>query len=448
MGYFFDGNAKIINLTTGTTNVSVRDLWSRYCDWLAIGDNSKYVSAMRVVGGDPLPGSKELGLTFFLRNGWKIRPYEGDHTLNIEGNLYSEDGSSPYSAVLGSFNVMIISSVSNLVDSTVQQLPEIEYSSYNGGVTIDVVNGTDSSVYPYGTPLYPCKTTANSYAIRMARGFKKIYLKSDLTLTGIPDGVLTGLDIVCEVGNRNHTLTIDNVLVTDCKATNLTVTGTFKEGSTAQAIDCEIHTVDNVSLRAEKCKILHGHYENTELTNCTLEGDIDIKGGGTMSGIGIVFEGDFSTIDMQNMASTVSLDIESGYFKLINSVAGCLAEFNLRGGEIELDPSCVAGDFYIEGYGTLYNNSTMTIKGDNLISPSLITNGSSDPLTKEAIREEMDNNSTKLLELQVKTDELHRVGGLDSLNPATTTRYSITAGDINIDISGDGETETTFTRND
>lgn len=69
-------------------------------------------------------------------------------------------------------------------------------------------------------------------------------------------------------------------------------------------------------------------------------------------------------------------------------------------------------------------------------------------LTPESIRIEMDTNSVKLLDIQTKTGELHKVGGLDPLNPATTTQSEITVGDIKIDISGNGETITTFTRND
>ena len=69
-------------------------------------------------------------------------------------------------------------------------------------------------------------------------------------------------------------------------------------------------------------------------------------------------------------------------------------------------------------------------------------------LTTEAIRIEMDTNSSKLAELQTKTDELHKVAGLNETYPATTTQNEITVGSIKIDISGDGETETTFTRND
>jgi hypothetical protein len=58
-----------------------------------------------------------LGLTYFLLNGWKIRPYEATHVFSVNGNLYSEDGTSPFLPTIGGYNVTIISSVSNLVEA-------------------------------------------------------------------------------------------------------------------------------------------------------------------------------------------------------------------------------------------------------------------------------------------------------------------------------------------
>lgn len=45
-------------------------------------------------------------------------------------------------------------------------------------------------------------------------------------------------------------------------------------------------------------------------------------------------------------------------------------------------------------------------------------------------------------------DELHKIQGLDAANPMTVTQTNRTAGDINLDITGDGTTTTTVTRND
>jgi len=53
-----------------------------------------------------------------------------------------------------------------------------------------------------------------------------------------------------------------------------------------------------------------------------------------------------------------------------------------------------------------------------------------------------------LAQIQTLVDELHKIQGLDENNPATTTQTSVDAGTIHVDITGDGVTSTTFTRND
>lgn len=61
MSYIFNGTNKIITLTTGTTTVSVRDIYSRFVDWYLTDDNSKYLPAFKTVGGDdidPTQGTK------------------------------------------------------------------------------------------------------------------------------------------------------------------------------------------------------------------------------------------------------------------------------------------------------------------------------------------------------------------------------------------------------
>ena len=117
MGYTFNGDSKIIVLTVGTTGVEVIDLYSRWKDWASTGDNSKYLEAMRVVGGDPISSIKNLGSTFFMINGWRIRPQESNHWLKVEGNLFTDpSGFAPFIATQGSYNVTIEMTVSNLSD--------------------------------------------------------------------------------------------------------------------------------------------------------------------------------------------------------------------------------------------------------------------------------------------------------------------------------------------
>lgn len=116
MGYTFNGASKLVILTTGTTSFSAVDLYSRWKDWLLLSDNSKYSVAMSTSGGDPLPGGAFLGQTFFMENGWKIRPQEAAHTLVLNGNLFDRAGGSPFTSTVGSFNVRIEQKTSNIVD--------------------------------------------------------------------------------------------------------------------------------------------------------------------------------------------------------------------------------------------------------------------------------------------------------------------------------------------
>src|SRR4030067_2218036 len=98
----FDGPNRLIVASSGTIVLDVRDdIYSPWKEWAASGDNLKFVPALRSTGGDPLPGGQALGAAYFLLNGWKIRPQEAHHTLSIVGNMYCEDGNSPFFTPLG-----------------------------------------------------------------------------------------------------------------------------------------------------------------------------------------------------------------------------------------------------------------------------------------------------------------------------------------------------------
>ena len=111
----FDGDRQLIIVDTGVTYLDIQtDVYSEWKRWVLQGDNSKYPLAFKVIGGEPLPEG-QLGLTFFLLGNWRIRPYEGDHRLVINGNIYKEDGSDPIADTVGDFKVTIEMKVSNLV---------------------------------------------------------------------------------------------------------------------------------------------------------------------------------------------------------------------------------------------------------------------------------------------------------------------------------------------
>lgn len=114
----FDGNQKLIIINSGITELDVKiDLYSDWKEWSQQEQNIKWLAAFRSVGGDEISPTRSLGSTYFLINGWKIRPPEEDTVIDVNGNLYSEDGSSPFVSTLGTYNVLMRTNVSNLIDT-------------------------------------------------------------------------------------------------------------------------------------------------------------------------------------------------------------------------------------------------------------------------------------------------------------------------------------------
>jgi hypothetical protein len=120
----FDGTNKLIVVNTNITELNVQiDLYSDWKEWLKEGDNAKFLPAMRTVGGDPTTGTKTVAPYFFLTNGWKIRPYEGNHILTIEGNLFVDEpetyGYNSCVPTVGNYNVTInLSTTSDAILAT------------------------------------------------------------------------------------------------------------------------------------------------------------------------------------------------------------------------------------------------------------------------------------------------------------------------------------------
>lgn len=110
MGYIINGVTKTITLTTGTTQVSVRDVWSRWVDWFLTGDNSKFLPTFEQVGGNDIDVSQGTSIPIyaFLVNGWKLKPQEANHTLTInDGILLVNGGGDPFLNTNGAYTVRI-----------------------------------------------------------------------------------------------------------------------------------------------------------------------------------------------------------------------------------------------------------------------------------------------------------------------------------------------------
>ena len=105
MAITFDALNKRIILDS--TSVTASQIWTAWIDWVVVSDNSKYLPALKQIGGDELGAGLLIPPYLFLLNGWRVRPMEADHDLVITGNLFVEGGGIPVVRTLGQWQVNV-----------------------------------------------------------------------------------------------------------------------------------------------------------------------------------------------------------------------------------------------------------------------------------------------------------------------------------------------------
>ena len=117
----------IIEIGSGSplgTSDNVTQLSEIYSEWKEYAARTASPSgglglppAMRYVGADPTSETENLGTTYFLTNGWRLKPAEGNHRWTVDGNLFTDPaGQSPFVPTDGPFTVAVEFKVTNLID--------------------------------------------------------------------------------------------------------------------------------------------------------------------------------------------------------------------------------------------------------------------------------------------------------------------------------------------
>lgn len=96
----FDGPNKriVIGHDGPITEVSAAAMYSRWKEWVALG-NAQYPPAFgESVGGNSLGGGVELSGYYFVRNdlGWGLLHEEFDYEIRVSGDIYPADTAIPW----------------------------------------------------------------------------------------------------------------------------------------------------------------------------------------------------------------------------------------------------------------------------------------------------------------------------------------------------------------
>lgn len=119
----FDGPNKIIFVNEGVTELDVSiDIYSAWKEWSINsperGTASTWPVAISAIGGDPITNDQNVGVTYFLENGWRIQPFatKSSYTLTVDGNIYTREvGETPFLFAEGVSTSLVRSNIVDLI---------------------------------------------------------------------------------------------------------------------------------------------------------------------------------------------------------------------------------------------------------------------------------------------------------------------------------------------
>ena len=119
-------------------------------------------------------GGVELAMVVEIINGYTITFEDGKYAVNLVG------ANSNIADVVNVNQVSIRSANSaGLITNSA-----IEYSSFDGGVWIDVSSVYEGTTFPIGTPQQPVNNLSDALLIAQYRGFDSFKIVGDITLAG------------------------------------------------------------------------------------------------------------------------------------------------------------------------------------------------------------------------------------------------------------------------
>jgi len=90
----FDPVNKLIRITSPTLNVTAQELYNATMDWVDELDNFLYKPPMDAAGKFALGGGVNSDTIYRLLDGWKLKWFDGDKSVFINGTLITSDGSA------------------------------------------------------------------------------------------------------------------------------------------------------------------------------------------------------------------------------------------------------------------------------------------------------------------------------------------------------------------
>lgn len=291
----------------------------------------------------------ELGGITFAR---VLRIING-YTVTFENGLYAVNLIGANSNVADVTNVNNVSvrpyNSAGLISS-----PDIEYTSFNERVTIDVANGVSGTLYPIGTMRKPVNNLVDAKIIAQYRGFETLFVIGNIVFEATDN--IDGFTIIGQNPVKSLFTLTAGLSSVGCEFIDATIDGVLDGNSTI-----------------DECIVEDLTYIEGIIKNSILRGTI-VLAGDTTTNILNCYDGiagdDKPIIDMGGSGQGLTIGGYSGELEITNKSGTDKISIDLVSGEVVLSSTIINGEIDIRGIGRLIDNSTgsASVRWNALIS--------------------------------------------------------------------------------
>jgi len=311
-------------------------------------------------------GGLTYARTIEMINGYTVTFEDGQYAVNLVG---------------ANSNVADVTNVNQVSirpqnSAGLINIPSVEYSSYNGGVTVDVTSSNTGTIFPTGTPQAPVNNMTDALLIADYRGLTTFFILGDITLD-------SGLDysdyvFVGESMSRSRITVSDAANVDNCEFYEAHVLGTLDGNSLLQ--HCRVSDLNYVYGVIEQClldpgNIVLGGNNQAVFLDCW-SGNEDIDTGGLQ----------YPTIDLGGLGQPLTIRNYNGYLSIKNKSGMDHVCVDMNSGFLRIQDTVTSGVLDMRGVGYyVYEGTGATINDTYLLSPNSIADGVLDEIVEGSV---------------------------------------------------------------
>jgi len=350
---------RIILVAAPSVEITIQDLHDTLRTLEAQTEAMDDPAIVDTAGKEPLGGGVYVGLTLTLLNAViAFEPRTGPEYTQcdiIGGNAVARDAfGGEISPVHPTAFTQIVRTSSS--SATLQELSAIQYSSFGGGVSIDVLSGYSGTEFPLGTVEHPVNNVVDARLIAEYRGFNTFFIRGDITL-GAGDDVSSFL-LVGDNAARTAIIIEAASDTNNIEIRNAWVTGYLDNGIIAR--DCIVEDL---------------FYVNGVLFNCMINPGTITFGNGATGYMLDCYSGvpgsDTPTFDLGGAGQALAVRGYSGGIKIINRTGTDPISLDFLSGQFVADSTITNGTIVVRGVAKVTDNSTGTavIDDSNVVNP-------------------------------------------------------------------------------